>query len=221
MNKIKTHIKLFSAVAAVSLALIASPVQAKSVDGYYISAKGGVNWMTDQTVNTGNAGVYDTDFDAGYTLTAALGYDYTSNWRGEIEASILDNDVESHASGNTEDAGSDGSVTTIAIMANAIYDFENSSDFVPYIGAGIGFARVEFKDYSSADSGDILDDEANAFAYQAFAGMAYEFHEDWALTLDYKYFATDKPDVKTTLGSNDTDIDNENHSVNFGLRYTF
>ena len=110
---------------------------------------------------------------------------------------------------------------SMSLMVNAIYDFENSSNYIPYIGVGIGAARAEFTDYSSAVNPFILDDEANAFAYQAMAGFAYEFDEDWSLTVDYKYFATDKMDITTTMNSNDTDVDNENHSVNFGVRYTF
>ena len=126
---------------------------------------------------------WTTDFDTGYSIGAAIGRRYGAI-RGELEVAWQRNGVETHydvvAGGiplADEDAGvlitgssnigasvadvvsaGEGNVRTIFVMANAIYDFRNSSSVTPYIGAGAG---VGFVDVNFAPSGvTIIDDNA-------------------------------------------------------------
>ncbi len=95
-----------------------------------------------------------------------------------------------------------------------------TSKLVPYIGAGVGYANVKYKNFGVAAIPDVLDDSYNAFAYQAIIGTAYEITPALALTVDYRYFATEDKDVTTAIG-NTTSIGYTSNNITAGLRYNF
>ena len=71
-----------------------------------------------------------------------------------------------------------------SVMLNAYYDIDTGTKLTPYVGAGIGMARLK---------GSIKGDDANAskskttFAWQVGAGVSYAMTDNLALDAGYRY----------------------------------
>lgn len=88
------------------------------------------------------------------------------------------------------------------LMFNAYYDFKNSSDFTPYLSAGLGYAYISQK--TSVDGIiDGFDKRAlwsrshatNNFAWSAGAGIKYTVNKDFSFDLSYKYLDAGQGEV--------------------------
>ena len=77
-------------------------------------------------------------------------------------------------------------------MANVFYDFPGIlQSFQPFLGFGIGYAWLNVKlDNLSPASLSTVHITTSAFAYQGLAGVTYNFSENYALNLGYRYLAT-------------------------------
>ena len=109
-------------------------------------------------------------------------------------------EIEYNINGKTEDsanvivdsfdpAKADFKIETQALMLNGYYNFETGSKFSPYIGAGIGFARIKgsasatgvFYDYSTESI------KKTNFAWQAGVGVSYDITNNFAIDTGYRY----------------------------------
>ncbi len=96
-------------------------------------------------------------------------------------------------------------IYTTAYLANVYYDFQTCYCLKPYVGFGVGYATISGHvrprerhhevvvgndDTSGSGSHSKRHHRKNedGFAWQAIAGVAYEFTECVDLTLDYRYF---------------------------------
>src|SRR4249920_1732892 len=87
------HVLLGTAVA-----VVVSVGAAQASTGWYMSLGAGANWVQDSdykvkvpgpgTIITGT-----TDFDGGYVVAGAVGYDW-GHWRAEFELAYRNNDVD-------------------------------------------------------------------------------------------------------------------------------
>ena len=77
-------------------------------------------------------------------------------------------------------------IETQALMFNGYYNFATGSKFSPYIGAGIGFARVkgtlELPEFGISDS-----IKKTNFAWQAGLGISYDITNNFAIDTGYRY----------------------------------
>ncbi len=87
-------------------------------------------------------------YDFGYGYAVATGFRVLPDVRWELEVSDRESTIKHNTFANTLappgqhwDPG-----RSTAIMTNAYYDFHNASQFVPYLGAGIGDAYVRTPD---------------------------------------------------------------------------
>ena len=69
----------------------------------------------------------------------------------------------------------------------------------PYIGGGLGFARVSVNDLSILGIPS-TDDDDSVFAYQLGAGAAWEIDPNLAVTFDYRWFATQDLEMTNLAG---------------------
>lgn len=101
------------------------------------------------------------------------------------------------------------------MMANAYYDFKNSSIVTPYIGGGIGFANVNVGDGNVGGVQVWADDDDTVFAYQLAIGTGFDVTKELTIDLGYRYYATQDPSFELV------DAEYSSHNVMVGLRYRF
>lgn len=190
---------------------------------WYVALSGvGVN-LEDQDYSSAGGNV-NAELDDGMGAILAFGHQmefgFLKGMRGELEAGFRNNDINSLALNGVTTAGATGKSKAYSVMGNVYHDFVNSSLVTPYIGAGIGGARIVAENYNSAAVADSLDDKDTVFAYQGIAGLGFKLSEDWTLQAEYRYFATSEINMSTTSGAN-ADIDYNSNNVVVGLRYAF
>lgn len=143
-----------------------------------------------------------TDLDSGWLVGGAGGYAFNNGVRVEGEMLYLNNDLDSDTEGDT---------STLGAFANVAYEFKNVGRIRPFVGAGVGFAQVNYDD-------GVVDDDDIGFAYQAKAGLAYDINERLTTELAYRYINV--TDVEFGSGATSpVSADYDNQAVTIGLRY--
>lgn len=201
-------------IATALLCSVSAAAMAQQTSGLYIGLGAGANFSRDADVS-GSGIDTETQFDTGWVGLGSVGYGFGNGLRLEFELGYRDNDVD--GVNGVSNAG--GSVNVWSGMVNALYDVPLTIPITPYIGAGIGYARVKADSVNIA-SNTIVDDSDNVFAYQGIVGAAYGITSNLKLGLDYRYFATLDPEFSTSTG---TKVDSEyaSHTVLVGLRWEF
>ncbi|WP_243545866.1 porin family protein [Pseudodesulfovibrio tunisiensis] len=150
----------------------------------------------------------DVTFDPGFGVTAYAGYHWPIGLRLELEGSYFKSDIDKVKAGGAS-AHPDGSVDMKAIMVNALWEFENSSQWFAYLGLGGGYGWSKGEVY-----GDHASDSVPLM--QPILGVGYHLTENISMNLDYKYtFGLDTLDYDGVKGDFDA------HRLGLGLRYNF
>lgn len=202
-------------VAAFSFVLLGSGAAAAQSGGrgfYFELAPGGVAPL-DTELDPG----VDLEVETGFNATGAVGYRFDNGFRAEFEMSFRRNEFDKAASagtafGRTVAANQplNGDQSFVVWMLNGYYDIATGTRWTPYLGAGLGGARV------SLESGTLgVDDREAGFAYQGLAGVIYRISPHVWSELGYAYFATD------TLAFAGTDAKFQAHVLKLGLQIGF
>jgi len=210
---IRKHYSM-GAVAAGALALALSATGAQAQDpGAYIS--GGAGWSLPQDSDFSGGGVSSADLENGWNGVLGLGYGFASGFRGEVEGGYHRNNVD-----DINGVSASGHFRAWSLMGNVYYDFRNMLGSVtPYVGAGLGGARVHADGITPVGASSVSDDDTS-LAWQLMAGVAMPLAEQLEGTLGYRYFAAPNLDYNTAAGAS-IDSDYRTHSVMVGLRYSF
>jgi len=201
--------------------------QADNHGGWTFGVLGGVGFADDHSFDIAGPATINTELDSGFVVGGAIGYDYGQVWelgnvRAELEVTHRSNDVSSHSLGAVSLAGPTGKVRATTIMANAIHEFLPKSSIRPYIGAGIGYAAVDFENYGVAAIPAVMNDDDGGFAYQFMAGATIDVVEKVELYAEYRFLGVSGIDVVTSAatGGNATSTDYDSHAVIGGLRFS-
>jgi OOP family OmpA-OmpF porin len=74
-------------------------------------------------------------------------------------------------------------------MANLFYDFNRGGRLEPYIGVGVGAARINLGANDQRHRRpSYADGEDTVLAYQGLVGFAVGLGEQWDLDIGYRYF---------------------------------
>jgi len=178
----------------ITTALLASTLATAStpIDGWYSSAFGGYAW-TPGNINTTSLGLtrsnaaYQSGFDAG----GSLGFK-SNPMRYEGELTYIRANLNRFDVNGIKQTAPEGYANAALGLANVYYDFLGiTSPIQPFLGAGIGYAWIQNKLDSSSPFGLTRFSNSNSvFAYQATGGLTYNFAENYALSLGYRYVAT-------------------------------
>ncbi len=174
----------------------------------YTSIKGFGSFMTKETEFSGSENSH-TDFDKlrmGLGLTAGLKFD---NIRTVLEVSRF---------GKTDNAEIYSEVYSrisnkYNVMLNGYYDFKNKTAFTPYVGAGVGLARIRGR------VTEIGAKTTTNLAWQAGAGVSYTLNKQFDIDLGYRYL--DNGNVKLDYNDGKVDLKSKLHQVYTGLRFNF
>ena len=159
---------------------------------------------------------FDTSMKNGFGILATYGRRLPSGLQVELELGYREYDFD-----RGSNTAIHGSFSSVSFMVNGIYSFD-AMGFRPYAGLGLGSARhtAEIKSFTALSTGATLPlndtGEADVFACQGLAGIAYPLSDRTEARLGYRYFATTDGD----FGSN-ISISSANHNFEVGLLYRF
>ncbi len=234
--------KLKTTLLAAAASLAIAP--AANAEGFYGAIGAGLSYMgyendVSNDVPSGSGPfAFDSsaDYDNGIGVYAALGYEWGTGLRTELEFSYRQSDIsqiDPMPGFSGFPAGSiAGDTTTYAFMGNLLYDFEGFSDSVtPYVGVGAGVATVDHTVAGSVAAGGAptpalsiaYGSSRTSLAGQGIAGVAIDLAEGLALDISYRYFAPIKRTFTGTLNGSPAAIKAgaASHNLFAGLRWSF
>lgn len=194
-----------------------------SNNSWYLDVSGGLSSPMDSDVG-GSASSTEFTYDEGFSFSTALGY------RPEVKHSALGymrfegalgyQQSEIGNDGVSPTSGTAGDTHTYTAMLNGYYDFKNATSFIPYIGAGLGIARVSLKDVTRVN---ISDDSDTLGAYQLMAGFSVEPESlpYTSLHLGYRFFSTIGDAEFTDSTGAQVEVEQANHNIEGGIRWHF
>ena len=174
------------------------------LEGYYITAKGGISKSMDtgvtDIINATPTDFFleDNDLGTGWAGGLSVGKYLTNKFRMELEftrrGGLEYNALRSHPSNAFYEKAH---ISSNALFVNGLYDFQpfsvKSSSITPYIGGGIGIARnkMGMQKEISGTSGELFNtwnsNSISSLAYKLSVGTLVSFTEKVSLDLNYQY----------------------------------
>ena len=172
------------------------------LEGYYITAKGGVS----KTFNTGTTSFnrengalrtfQNEDLGTGSAFGFSVGKYLTDSFRLELEA-IKRTGYEFDARDIQDPEFTDkAKMQTEALFINGFYDFQpftmSNTAITPYLGGGVGISRnkmgTDVQHTNGIPDGFTFDGNTiNQFAYKLSAGTLVSLTEQLSLDVNYQY----------------------------------
>lgn len=185
-------------ITLLSAALLASSVAtaATPVDGWYTSVFGGYTYLPANIENTILFQYRDgTGYSSGYNAGGRIGFQ-SNPIRYEGEYTFLYDNLKHFDINFIPQTGVTGFSSANLLMANIYYDFPDMLPTIsPYLGVGFGYAYLQASLESWGPAGyTYFSTNDNVFAYQGTAGLTYNFAENYAVNIAYRYVATSRPD---------------------------
>lgn len=218
-------------LASSALASLSAMSSAQAAGDIYISVFGGANWQSDSSAATsGGTITQSVDPDTGFVVGGAIGTRLT-NWlnglRAEVEVSYRRNDLGGNWYYTAVNTGPiEANISTFAIMANALYDFNLGWNVRPHIGGGVGWGRMQADGAFVSYTSTFAMTEAG-FAWQLIGGFNYEVSPGVDVGINYRYFrgqdfacfASGNSCGNSVVENNGgtAELENENHSVLLNL----
>ena len=246
MKKILLTTVAVAAFATGASAMEAGKMYMKANVGYNMSspsldsklADGKTDGLFQNTKSSNRLKGFAGDIGFGYALSDSVRTDLTLSL-SQGKKTLKDVKLKDPGIG---DVGSDKAAKVkltekkIGLMANAYYDFHNSSEFTPYVMAGVGLNRGTLEaningyegNTDTAKSKTIKSKNLTSFAYNVGVGVGYEMTKDVYLDAGYKLSgSTGSYKFKEDI----TKIDAEKgkklgspkiqHTISAGVRFAF
>ncbi len=205
--------KLFTIAVISFIALSAASAQAEQRwPNWYLGLSGSLSWLPDADIDGPGINA-EVAYNTGWGAGASIGYmpnadiPFFNRMRYELEVYYRSADID-----RCQGVAATGfdNVNSITYMANAIYDFDTGTQFVPYLGAGVGMSNVEFGS-----------DEDMVFSYQFITGIGYEptLIPNTVWSIGYRYFGTE--DANISAAPVRFKLEHNAHNVEAGLRMKF
>ncbi len=176
------------------------------------------------TTGTGQFATIDTK-DLVIGAGAVLGY----QWRGiplrtEVEAGYRFR-FDFDSTDTVGPVSYKSNISTITVLYNIAYEYRNSTNFTPFIGASIGWAR------NTADTDRNLrgttaqvndENDTDNLAYGGFAGVNWAFAESWSTEFAYRYLQLGEVSTGTfPTGETITADEYSSHDFLITIKYHF
>ncbi len=191
--------------------LLALPVAAlaQPVDGLYVGAGVGYNFLQNQQVKNPGGGTLKTD--GGPVGVVSAGWGFGNGLRLEVEGNYRNSDQNENAAKAQNQ--------TFGGFVNALYDFDIGSKYIdPYAGIGVGGVFQDIGKGVTGTGAKFSGDKPD-IAGQAILGAAFPVPTVPGLsaTMEYRFMAT-----ASELSYNGVKLANQfNNAVLLGLRYAF
>jgi opacity protein-like surface antigen len=179
---VKNHL-LALMTAATTLIGAQSQADELNLNGFYVGAFGGGNFLSDYH----HHGV-KTSFDAGYLAGGNIGYSLDEGMRVEGEFTYRNNKINCVRCAGQKNKHLHTHLSTYSLMANGYYDFNcGLFDIKPYVGGGIGYAWNETR--AQVRNIHVVGKD-KGFAWQAMAGASYNLYCNVKVNAEYRFFKT-------------------------------
>lgn len=180
----------------VSAALFASSMvnAATPIDGWYTGVFGGYTYLPNNiSITHDGLTRSNASYQSGYDAGGSIGYK-SNPMRYEGEITYLYAHLKNFKLNRIQQNGVKGHGEALLAMANVYYDFPNLLyTLQPFLGFGIGYGWLNAKLNST---GPLIATQYSGtntlFTYQAMAGLTYNFSENYALNLGYRYVSTSR-----------------------------
>ena len=228
--------------------LLTLPTMAVAIDleGYYITAKGGVS----KTFNTGTTSYIradgglrtfqNEDLGTGSAFGFSVGKYLTNSFRLELEATKRTGYEYDARFVNFPTVTNKAKIETHALFINGFYDFQpfsiRNTPIIPYLGGGVGISRnkigTDVQYENGIPDGFTFDGNTiNQFAYKLSAGTLVSITEQLSLDVNYQYVNLGAFKGGTEAYNNGAFVTNLQRGINggdiksqelmVGLQYTF
>ena len=188
-------------IAALILTLPTMAV-AVDLDGYYITAKGGVSKTSDtgETTFVNQFGLSRTmqneDLGTGSAFGFSVGKYLTNSFRLEIEAIKRTGYEYDTPFVQFTNNAFEANIQTEALFVNGFYDFQpfsmSNTAITPYLGGGVGISKNKMGTtdviLNGIPNGQTVDGNTiHQFAYKLSAGTLVSLTEQLSLDVNYQY----------------------------------
>lgn len=193
-----------------TLVLSQASLAATPLSGPYMRAFGGFAF-TPNNINAAN--FTNSNYRTGYDVGGNLGYK-SGPIRYELEGTYIHTKVKQFTFRGVRQTALGGKARNSSLMLNLFYDFEDfNASLAPYLGVGMGYSHTALKFNSRVPTVSNFSRGKYLFSYQGQIGSTYNFSENIAMDLGYRYFRTKK--------SNRLGKAYQAHLANFGVIYRF
>jgi OmpA-OmpF porin, OOP family len=206
----------FSAGLTIAGGIAHAQTRPQFTEGIYVGAAGGAHRPQSSDVSRASGDGGGVALKTGIAGAAAIGYAFGNGLRAEVEIAHRASKAKSGAFGQP----ASGSLDATSVMVNGLYDIATGTDFVPYLGAGLGAARLKADNFGGLPGGVTVGGNDTVFAYQGIAGLDYYIDRNVAVGASYRYFATQKAEIGTSAGDR-AKVPYNDHAVLVGLRWNF
>jgi len=160
--------------------------------------------------------------ETGFGINSAVGYQF-EDARVELNLGYNRNTVDGVSINDAAEVPVDGRFEVWSVAANGYYDISTGSAWRPYIGGGVGVAKLAADDVEvdiPVVGQATLDDSGLGFIFQAQAGVAYDFSQTASAFVGYRLQGV--PGTQFTVEDVDFDADTVFiHSIQAGGRFRF
>ena len=174
----------------------------------------------------------DTDFEDMYSVGGGIGHQINEFLRADITVDGFFNGEYSETTESVIDLGvgapiNDETAQTaefnaVLLMANAYVDLGTYAGITPYIGAGVGFAAIDYDEVVFTSNGEPTGTTAEGeeelrLAWSLSAGASYDVTDNVAIDGGYRFTRIADGAVTDTFNDGGVDL----HQVRVGARYKF
>lgn len=221
---------LLGALAAASILSSASAEAAGRWPNWYLGLHGALDYVSDSSTDD-NPVTNSFSSDTGFGYGVSVGYRPATedkvlrNMRFEAEWLQQQNDIADIDSTVGTFTG-DGTTKVSAFMGNIYYDFVTNDQFgqprswTPYLGGGLGIAKLVIDD-ASLSLGNVTNTDS-LLAWQLLAGVSYTptFMPFTEWSLGYRYFNTTSASLGY-IGGGTFSVDYSSHNAEVGVKLLF
>lgn len=216
---------------ALALALPALAQAEEGLGAFYVALRAiGSIAAFDGVAATGFSGttLVQNDSDEVAGLAGVLGYRFASvPVRVELEAGHrfrFDFDVRDVVGTDLADYEMD--VATNAILVNGILEWRNTSQFTPFVGASLGWARNTTETQRTVlrpvRAQTNHEEDVDNFVWGGLVGLDWAFAENWSAELAYRYIDLGEVDTGLMAGGETISADEYvSHDVLLAVVYRF
>ena len=157
----------------------------------YVGGIVGINVLQDSAVRDDFGNNFNATLEPGFILGAVGGYDFRV-FRPEAQLVFLVTELDDFEAGGSS-LRVDGELSSLFLLVNSWFDFENRSSVTPYAGAGFGPGRIHISRVSAAGSTLYESDTATVLGYQAGIGLRIGLTRRVLLDAGYQYLGSSDP----------------------------